>query len=108
MASSINVGQTLPMTIQYLDAAGNVLTGITPDAAPAWSDTTPASDTLTAAADGNSATALGLAAGSDTISVALSVKGTPFSAELALTVVQPAPPPPVVASIAIVPGAPTP
>ena len=108
MATTINAGQTLPMTIEYTDSNGNKTSTWPTDAAPAWSDTTPATDTLVAAADGNSATALGSAAGGDdTINLALSAGGVPFSATLALTVV-PVVVAPTLASIAIIPGTPTP
>ena len=108
MATTINVGQTLPMSIEYTDSNGNKTLTWPTDGAPAWSDTTPATDTLVAAADGNSATALGVAGGDDTINLALSAGGVPFSATLALTVIPAAPPAPVLASIAIIPGTPTP
>ena len=110
MASSENVGQTQALGLKFLDAAGNDVTAqVTPDSAPQWSDTTPATDTLTAAANGLTATALGLAAGDDTINVSVSFAGATFSGTYALTVVQPAPPPPQVASVQIVAvGPPTP
>ncbi len=81
------VGQTITYAIGYLDTAGNPMTSPpTPDSAPAWTQTDPATDTLTAAADGNSATALTLAAGTDSISVSLSVGGVSFTASDAVTV----------------------
>lgn len=105
MATTDTVGQTLPLSIQFLDQHGQPMaTAPTPDAAPAWTNSTPATETLTVAADGLSATALAVAAGIDTISVSLAVGGQSFSASLAVTV---APEPQVLTSIEIVAGAPT-
>ena len=92
------------MSIGYFDQHGNPMAPApTPDAPPQWTQANPAADTLTPAPDGNSATALGLAAGSDTISLSLTVGGATFSATLDLTV---SAEPQVLTSIQIVPGAP--
>jgi hypothetical protein len=104
MATTINVGQTLPLSVKYLDASGNDITAdVTPDAPPAWTDTTPVTDTLTGF--GSTATALGLAAGTDVITMDVTVGGVAFSATLDLTVAALVP---VVASVEIVAGTPTP
>lgn len=108
MASSMNVGQTVPMSIEFLDQNGQPMAVTpTPDAAPAWAQTTPATDTLSAAPNGLSATAVGLAAGSDTIHLNLTVAGVAFSATLDLTVNAVAPSQ-TLTSIGIVAGTPTP
>jgi len=63
-----------------------MLTTPTPDSAPVWTDTTPAIGTLTAAPDGLTASEVAVAAGSDTVSVALAVGETNFSASIGVTV----------------------
>ena len=85
--TTATVGQTITYAIGYLDTAGNPISPApTPDSAPSWTQTTPATDTLTASADGNSATALTLAAGTDSVTVTLSVGGVSFTASDAVTV----------------------
>jgi hypothetical protein len=83
---AVSVGHTVNCTLVYLDQNGNpMLTTPTPDAAPVWSNT-PATETLTPAPGGLTASALAIAAGTDTISVALSVGGVAFTASLPVTV----------------------
>lgn len=85
--TTITVGHSLALTISYLDANGNpMLTTPVPDAPPAWTQTTPATETLTVAADGNSASTVALVAGTDVVSLSLAVGGTAFSATLAVEV----------------------
>lgn len=106
MATVVKVGQKLPLSIQYLDSSGQPLTAPpTLDGPPSWANTTPATETLTAAPDGMTAEAAALAAGSDTVRVQLSVGGQQFTATLDVTV-QSVAPPQTVASIAIVAGTP--
>ena len=105
MTLPMNIGQSVALSIAYLDQNGQPMTvQPTPDAPPSWTAGNPAVDTLTVAADGNSATDLAIAAGVDTISLSLAVGGQTFAATLALTVV---PPPQVLTSIEIVAGTPT-
>lgn len=105
MATTDTVGQTLPLSIQYLDQHGQPMQTVpTPDAPPSWSNTTPATETLTVAADGLTATALAVAAGTDTINLSLAVGGQTFTASLAVTV---AAQPQVLTSIEVVASAPT-
>lgn len=107
MAASQNVGQTTSFSIEYLDQNGSPMLVVpVPDAAPAWSQTNPAAETLTAAADGNTASVLGMAAGSDTVKVDLAVHGVSFSATIDMTVIAVAGQ--TLTSIAIVASAPTP
>ncbi len=82
----VTVGHTVNYSIEFLDAAGNpMLVTPTPDSpGPVWSNTAPTVDTLTG--NGLTATDVAVAAGSDTISVSLSVGGTQFSAQIAETV----------------------
>jgi hypothetical protein len=78
-AINVSVGHTVNFAILYLDQDGNpMLTPPTPDAAPTWSDTTPATGTLTPS--GSTASELIIAAGSDTVSVTVAVGGVTFSA----------------------------
>lgn len=108
MATTMNAGQTLPLSIEYLDQNGMVMAVTpTPDAAPVWADTTPATETLTASPSGSSASVVGLAAGTDTVHLNLSVNGNVFSATLDVTV-EPGVQRETLTSIRIVPGTPTP
>lgn len=79
---TFNVGHTDTMSIAYFDALGNpMLTPPMPDAPPTWTDTTPATATLTAVGPSNlTATEVGIAAGSDTVTLSLSVGGVAFTA----------------------------
>lgn len=87
MASSMNVGQTTALSIEYLDQDGKPMATIpTADSAPVWAQTTPATEQLVPAADGLTATAKGLAAGSDTIQLTVVVGGKTFQATLDMTV----------------------
>ena len=104
MALTMNIGQSVALSIAYLDQNGQPMTvQPTPDAPPTWTAGDPAVDTLTVAADGNSATDLALAAGADTLTLSVTVGGKTFGATLALTVV---PPPQVLTSVEIVAGTP--
>jgi hypothetical protein len=101
MATTVSVGHTINLAIAYLDTNGNpMLTAPVPDAPPAWTNTTPATETLAVAADGNTAVATAVAAGGDVITLTLASGGKSFSATLAVTV-QAAPQ--VLGSIAITP-----
>jgi len=85
--TTLSIGHTLGLTIQVLDQFGNVmLSPVTYDAAPTWSNSTPATETLAPAADGQSAVATPVAVGDDVISLALSIDGKPLTATLAVTV----------------------
>jgi hypothetical protein len=100
MATTISVGHTLGLSIQYLDQHGNpMLTAPTPDAAPVWTDTTPATETLTVVASGLTATGTPIAAGTDTVTVNLAVGGKTFTATVDVTVT---PEPQVLSGVVIV------
>lgn len=108
MATEIKVGQTLPLSIRYLDQNGREMAATPiPDAPPAWGNSSPAVETLTAAPDGATASAFGLAAGSDTIRVQLAVNGIAFTATLDVTVAEVVPTQ-TLTSVEIVAGTPTP
>ena len=83
---AVTVGHIVNCSLVFLDQDGNpMVTTPTPDAPPTWSDTTPATGTLTAASNGLTASEAIIAAGSDTISVKLSVGGVAFSASVPVT-----------------------
>jgi hypothetical protein len=87
MATTITVGHSLDMAIGYLDQNGNpMLTTVTPDAPPAWTNLQPGVFKLTPSADGLTCTGDGLAAGTDTVSLAAAVGGKGYSATLAVEV----------------------
>lgn len=85
--TDVTLGHSIALSIEYLDQNGNpMLTPVTPDAPPAWANSTPATETLTVAPDGNTATANTVAVGTDVISLALKVAGADFSATLGVNV----------------------
>ena len=87
MTTTLSVGHTLDLTIQVLDQFGApMLTPVTYDAAPTWTNSTPATETLAPAADGQSAVATPVAPGNDVITLALSIGGKALTAALAVTV----------------------
>jgi hypothetical protein len=82
---TVSVGHTVNCSLVFLDQNSNpMLVQPTPDSPPAWSDSTPATETLTAG--GLTASALAIAPGGDTISVSVSVGGVTFGATLGVTV----------------------
>ena len=87
MAVTLAVGHTLNMSLTFLDQNGNpMLTTPTPDAAPTWSDTTAATETLAPAASGLTCVGTPIAPGTDTVTVTLAVGGVAFTANLDVTV----------------------
>ncbi len=85
----VTVGHKVSMTLVFLDQNGNpMLTPVVPDAVPTWSDSTPATGTLSAGADGLSASELAVAAGTDVVNVSLAVGGVAFAASLGITVAE--------------------
>ena len=84
---TVAIGHTVSCTLVYVDQSGNpMLVTPSPDAPPVWTDTTPATGTLTASADGLSASEVAVAAGADTITVTLAVAGVSFTASVDVTV----------------------
>jgi len=84
---TLSVGHTADFSLAFLDQFGNpMLTTPTPDAPPTWSDTTPATGTLTVAPSGLTASELAVAAGGDTVRVSLAVGGVAFTAAIDVTV----------------------
>lgn len=84
---NVTAGHTVVMALSFLDQNGNpMLTPVAPDAVPVWTDTTSATGTLTESADGLTASEAALAAGTDVVTVSLSVGGKAFTASLGITV----------------------
>jgi hypothetical protein len=82
---TVSVGHNVQMSLVFLDQNGNpMLQTPTPDSPPTWSDSTPATGTLTSS--GLTANELAVAAGADTVSVSVSVGGVTFSATQGITV----------------------
>lgn len=89
MSTSVTVGHKVDYSFIYVDTNGNpMLTPVTPDAPPVWTDAPSAAgvDTFTVAADGNTAVLQALAPGSDTVSVKVAVGGVTFSANDLVTI----------------------
>ena len=87
MTTILTMGHKLGLSIQVLDQNGNpMLTPVTYDAPPAWTNTTPATETIAASADGQTALGTPVAPGTDTVSVSFSIGGKSFSATLAVEV----------------------
>lgn len=83
----VTVGHTVTFTLVFLDQNGNpMITTPLPDAPPTWTDTTPATGTLTPSASGLTATELATGIGADSVSVALAVGGTAFTGSIDVTV----------------------
>jgi hypothetical protein len=87
MTTVLTIGHKLGLALQVLDQNGNpMLTPVVFDAVPAWSNTTPATETLSVAADGQSATGTPVAPGTDLVSVSFTIGGVGFSATLAVEI----------------------
>ena len=85
--TDITLGHGLALSIAFLDQNGNpMLKTPAPDAPPAWSNTTPATETLAVAADGLTAQATSVAVGTDSISVSATVGGAVFAASVIVNV----------------------
>jgi hypothetical protein len=87
MTTILTIGHKLGLSIQVLDQNGNpMLTPVVYDAAPVWSNTTPATETLSVATDGQTATGTPVAPGLDTVSVSFSIGGKVFNASLGVEI----------------------
>ena len=101
MSVTLAVGHTLGLSLAFLDQNGNpMLVDPVPDAAPVWTNTTAATETIAVDASGLTATGTPVAPGTDTVSVNLSVGGVTFVANLDVTVTAA---PQVLTSVEIVP-----
>lgn len=87
LMTTLTVGHKLALAIAFLDANGNpMLTAPTVDSPPVWGNTTPATETLVASADGLSAVATSVAPGTDAISLTVLVGGVSYAASLSVEV----------------------
>lgn len=108
MATTMKVGQSSVLVIEYLDQDGKpMVTNPVPDTDPSWGNTSPSVDTVTASPTGEAATVLAIGAGSDTVRVQLSVGGVQYQATVDFTV-EAAAPQQTLTSIGIIVGPPTP
>lgn len=99
--TTVSVGHKIEMAIAFLDQNGQPMqTTPTPDAPPAWTNSSPNIDTLVVASDGLSAEDDAEAPGSDTVNLSLAVGGVTYTATLPVVV---SPEAQVLTSIAIVP-----
>lgn len=101
LMTDITLGHGIDMAIAFLDQNGNpMLVTPVPDAAPVWTQTTPATETLTVDAGGLTAHTKSVAIGQDSIGLSVVVGGATFSATLSVNV---AAAPQVLTSVAITP-----
>jgi hypothetical protein len=102
MTLQLTADQQDGATVLFVDAYNNAVT-VTPDAIPTWVSDTTTVLTVTAAADGLSATLVTVGpVGTANVTFSCTVGGVALSATLAVTVVAGA-----VVSVSIVPGTPT-
>jgi len=86
-AVTLTVGHKVDFAIIFLDQNGNPMqTTPTPDSPPVWSDVNPETGTLTPSTSGLTASELAIAAGSDTVNVAVTVGGVEFKGLIDVTV----------------------
>ena len=87
MAQNLPIDKTDTITIQAVDAQGNVVP-FTPDAPPVWTDSAPSAVKAAPSADGLSNALTGLTVGqSSNIGVTMKVAGVTYSATDTVTVV---------------------
>ena len=87
MSTIVNVGHNIALSIGYLDQNENpMLTPVTPDAPPTWSNTATTTETLVVAAGGLTAETTAVSSGTDVISLAVIVAGVTYPASLNVTV----------------------
>ena len=87
MSDIVTVGHLIDFSIQYVDTAGNpMLTPVTPDSPPVWTNVPSAADTFVASADGLTAVLTATAAGTDTVGLTVIVGGTTYTASDLITI----------------------
>jgi hypothetical protein len=88
-SDAVSVGHQVAFSIEYVDSNGNpMLTPVTPDSAPTWSNLPNPSgiDTFTVAAGGLTALLQATAAGSDTVALNVVVAGVTYTASDLVTI----------------------
>lgn len=104
MSTSMKVSQALPLSIEFDDPSGGIISPPpAPDATPVWtlSDSTLAG--LSPAPDGLTAVLSAVAAGTVTITLTLAVAGQPWTASLSVSIAAAVP---VVGGVQIIAGTP--
>ena len=92
MAFDLPLDHTAHLSLTVVDSKGNPISPQPAfDAPPSWTDTTPATETLAASADGLTVTLTPLVVGADTVSVSCAVGGKSFTASLDVSVSAAAP-----------------
>lgn len=87
MTVNVSVGHKVDCSIIYLDQNGNpMLTPVTPDSPPNWSNAVPTVDSLVAAQNGLTCELTALSSGADTVNLSLAVGGKVFTALLQISV----------------------
>jgi hypothetical protein len=87
MDAQVSLGHVINCELSFLDQNGNpMLTQPKPDTPPAWTQLTPAVETLVASADGLQAVLTPLTVGVDTVTANLIVAGVKFQATLNVAV----------------------
>lgn len=84
---TVNLGHKVECDFTVLDQNGNpMLTPVALDAPAAWSNTTPATETIVASPDGTTCEGTTVAVGTDTISLAFAIGGVAFAASVDVVV----------------------
>ena len=87
MSDTVTVGHQIDFSIEYVDTNGNpMLTPVTPDSPPTWTNVSGSPDTFTVSADGTTAVLQATGAGSDTVSLSVTVGGVIFTASDLITI----------------------
>ena len=81
MSDTVTVGHSIDFSIEYVDTNDNpMLTPVTPDSPPTWTDVAGSPDTFTVSADGTTAVLQATGAGSDTVGLSVTVGGVTYTA----------------------------
>lgn len=103
--TSLTTGQTLPLSIEFDDATGAAMPPSVTDSPPVWTSGDPTIATVAAAADGLTALLTPVAVGGVVVTLVVLVAGVSFQASLTVAVNAVAP---VLTSVKIIAGTPTP
>ena len=90
MSDTVTVGHQVDFSIGYIDTNGNpMLTPVTPDSAPTWTNVSGSPDTFTVSADGTTSVLMATGAGSDTVGLSVTVGGVVYTASDLITITAP-------------------